>query len=43
MEVNRVDRDAFVKASAPIYEQFAQEVAGGKEMVDKAIALANQD
>jgi TRAP-type C4-dicarboxylate transport system substrate-binding protein len=39
MAVNEPDKDAFVKASTGIYEEFSSSVAGGKEMVDKAIAL----
>ncbi len=40
MQVNTADRQAFVKASAPIYEEFARDVPGGKEMIDKALKLA---
>jgi tripartite ATP-independent transporter DctP family solute receptor len=40
MQVNTVDRKAFVEGSRPVYAQFAQDVAGGKELVDKALALA---
>src|SRR4051812_2265072 len=40
MQVNEADKDAFVKASTAIYEEFAKEVPGGKAMVDKALALA---
>jgi TRAP-type transport system periplasmic protein len=36
LQVNEVDREAFVKASQPIYEQFAKEVANGKDLVDRA-------
>ena len=39
MVVNEPDKDAFVKASVGIYEEFSSTVSGGKEMVDKAIAL----
>jgi TRAP-type C4-dicarboxylate transport system substrate-binding protein len=38
--VNEPDKDAFIKASQPIYDDFAKEVAGGKELVDQALALA---
>lgn len=41
MEVNIADRAAFVEASKPIYEEFATEVASGKEMVDMALQLAD--
>ena len=40
MEVNVADRAAFVKASAPIYEEFAKQIPTGKAMLDKAMALA---
>ena len=40
MEVNVADRAAFVEASKPIYEEFAKEVATGKEMIDLALQLA---
>ena len=40
MEVNVADRAAFVEASKPIYEEFAKEVATGKEMIDLAMQLA---
>jgi TRAP-type transport system periplasmic protein len=39
MQVNDVDKDAFIKASAPIYEEFGKEVAGAKDAIDKSIAL----
>ena len=41
MEVNVADRAAFVEASKPIYEEFAKEVATGKEMIDLAMQLAD--
>lgn len=41
MAFNRADRDAFVAASRPVYEQFAAEVPAGKELIEKALALAN--
>ncbi|MEZ5931473.1 MAG: TRAP transporter substrate-binding protein [Alphaproteobacteria bacterium] len=41
MEFNVADRDAFVAASAPIYEQFAAEVEGGKDLIDRVLALAD--
>ena len=37
--VNTPDKDAFVKASAPVYQDFAKEVPGSKEVIDRAIAL----
>lgn len=39
LKVNQVDKDAFVKASAPVYEDFGKEVPGGKELVDRILAL----
>jgi len=39
MQVNEVDKDAFIKASAPIYDEFGKEVPGAKEAIDKAVAL----
>ncbi len=40
VQVNEVDRDAFVKSSQPIYEQFSREVPGGKDLVERARNLA---
>ena len=40
MEVNETDRQAFVEASQPLYERFAEEVEGGQEMIDQVQALA---
>ncbi|HSU42872.1 MAG TPA: TRAP transporter substrate-binding protein [Casimicrobiaceae bacterium] len=39
MQVNDVDKDAFVAASKPIYDEFAKEVPGAKAAIDKANAL----
>jgi tripartite ATP-independent transporter DctP family solute receptor len=33
MKANEVDKNAFIKASAPIYEEFGKEVGGGAELV----------
>jgi tripartite ATP-independent transporter DctP family solute receptor len=41
MKVNEADKDAFIKASKPIYDEFAKEVKGGKELIDEAMALRN--
>jgi tripartite ATP-independent transporter DctP family solute receptor len=41
MEFNEADREAFVAASQPIYEQFAAEVEGGQELIERALALAD--
>jgi tripartite ATP-independent transporter DctP family solute receptor len=39
MQVNDVDKDAFVKASKSIYDEFSKEVPGAKAAIDKANAL----
>lgn len=40
VEVNTADKAAFIAASAPIYEAFAEQVEGGEELVSRAQALA---
>lgn len=42
IKVNDVDKDAFIKASKPIYDEFGSELPNGKEMIDKAIALGHK-
>lgn len=37
--VNEVNKDAFIKASAAIYEKFGSEVPGGAELIQKIQAL----
>ena len=39
-EINEVDKQAFVDASGPIYDEFGSKVAGAKEMIDQIQALA---
>ena len=39
LKVNEADKAAFQKASKPIYDEFGSETPGGKEMIDKALAL----
>lgn len=39
MQVNEVDKNAFVAASRPIYEAFGKEVAGAQPLIDRAVAL----
>jgi TRAP-type transport system periplasmic protein len=39
MQVNTPNKDAFIAASKPVYEDFAKEVAGSKDIIDRAIAL----
>lgn len=41
MAYNKVDREAFVEASRPVYDAFAAEVPDGKELIEKALALAD--
>lgn len=41
LEVNVADRDAFVEASKPVYEKFANEVENGQEMIDQVMSLAS--
>jgi tripartite ATP-independent transporter DctP family solute receptor len=41
MQVNNADKDAFIKASKPIYEEFGTSVPSGKSLIDKALSLAN--
>ena len=41
MQFNVANRAAFVKASEPVYEMFAKEVPGGKELVERALKLAD--
>ncbi len=37
--VNEADKNAFIAASKAIYEEFAKEVKGGQQLIDKALAL----
>jgi tripartite ATP-independent transporter DctP family solute receptor len=39
MQVNDVDKDAFVAASKTIYDEFGKEVPGAKALIDRAVAL----
>ena len=39
MQVNDVDKDAFVAASKSIYDEFGKDVPGAKELIDRAAAL----
>lgn len=41
MEFNVADREAFVAASEPVYDLFASEVPGGRDLIDQALALAD--
>ena len=39
--VNTADKDAFIKASKPIYDDFASSVDGGAKLIDTVQGLAN--
>lgn len=39
IQVNRADKEAFGRASKPVYQEFGTEVSGGAALVKKAIAL----
>jgi hypothetical protein len=39
MAVNTPNKDAFIAASKVVYDEFSKEVAGSKEVIDRAIAL----
>lgn len=39
VEINEVDKQAFVDASGPIYQEFGDKVPGGKDLIDKVQAL----
>lgn len=39
VEINEVDKQAFVDASGPIYQEFGTKVSGGKDLIDKVQAL----
>jgi len=41
IEVNEADKDAFIAASAPIYEEFAASFDGGAELVEAVRAVAD--
>ncbi len=41
VKVNNANKDAFIKASSGIYDEFSNTVAGGKELITKAQSLAN--
>lgn len=41
VEINDVDRDAFIDASNPVYAVFAEQVEGGQALVDRAMGLAD--
>lgn len=39
IQVNEVDKDAFIKASDTIYKEFSTKVPEGKALIDKSLAL----
>jgi TRAP-type transport system periplasmic protein len=39
IQVNDVDKDAFIKASDAVYQEFAKQVPEGKALIDKSLAL----
>ncbi|MBI3452309.1 MAG: TRAP transporter substrate-binding protein [Rhodospirillales bacterium] len=39
MQVNEANKDAFIKASKAIYEEFSTEVPDAKKLIDKALSL----
>ena len=39
IQVNNADKDAFIKASMPIYEEFGKTVPTGKKLIDMALSL----
>jgi tripartite ATP-independent transporter DctP family solute receptor len=42
IKVNYADKDAFIAASKPIYDEFSKQVPLGKEVIERAIALGKQ-
>jgi tripartite ATP-independent transporter DctP family solute receptor len=42
MQVNEVDKEAFIAASKPIYEAFANEVAGAQPVIARAVSLGKK-
>ena len=42
MQINEVDRDAFVRESAPVYDDFGAQVPGGRAWIERALALADE-
>ena len=41
IQVNEADKDAFIAASQPIYDEFSSEVEIGKELIDKSLSLGS--
>ena len=41
IQINEADRDRFLEASGPIYEEFGNAVSGGTDLIQTAIRLTN--
>ena len=39
MKANEVDKEAFIKGSAAIYEEFGKEVSGGTDLIKLVLSL----
>ena len=39
--VNLCDRESFLKAGQPLFEEFARDVPRGGELIDRALALSD--
>jgi tripartite ATP-independent transporter DctP family solute receptor len=39
MQVNEVDKNAFISASKPIYDEFSKEVTGARDLIERAVTL----
>jgi len=42
IQVNQANKEAFIAASKPVYDEFAREVPGAKEIIERAIALGKK-
>jgi tripartite ATP-independent transporter DctP family solute receptor len=42
IQVNEANKDAFIAASKPVYEEFSKEVPGAKAIIERAIALGKK-
>jgi tripartite ATP-independent transporter DctP family solute receptor len=42
VEINEVNRESFIQASGPVYEQFAREIPEGREWIDRTFALEDE-
>jgi tripartite ATP-independent transporter DctP family solute receptor len=42
IQVNQANKDAFIAASKPVYDEFAREVPGAREIIERAIALGKK-